>query len=246
MSDTITTPVAPPAPVESASVPRGYFNRAELEHIDDADAILASARANATALAEQDVEPADITTLADAVTEARRRVTLAAGEAEDSIEATQEARDAARSLYHALQGIQSAAKQKHKKLAEDEDPDTNFPLTGYLIGTRLNLSRALLIQSAETLITRATEDDLPGFKTPEKIAAVQALLDAYRGAKTQQAEGRKSKELARLSRTELIHVLDTRAASLQHAADNRWPWHNDANRPLRKLFLLPLNRPLGV
>ena len=45
---------------------------------------------------------------------------------------------------------------------------------------------------------------------------------------------------------ELLHVLNTRRASIQHAADAIWPHSQEANRPIRKTFGLPLTRAMGM
>ena len=44
----------------------------------------------------------------------------------------------------------------------------------------------------------------------------------------------------------LLHVLNTRRASIQHAADAIWPHSQEANRPIRKTFGLPLTRAMGM
>jgi hypothetical protein len=243
MPDTSPTPpVTPPAAVTTP----GYFNRAQLEDLDLAELILAAARSNAAALEEQDITAVYLDGFAAHVTETRARASESGQGKEDAKAATELAGKAATALFTALQQIQSAAKQKHKMLAEDGDPSTNFPTDGYLIGTRLNGSRASLLQNAATLITRITADSLPGFKTPAKIAAVETLLANYKGKEADQADTLRDKELTRLDRDDLIHVLNTRRSSIQHAADALWPWSLEANRPIRKTFALPLNRPLGI
>ncbi|MEO5917911.1 MAG: hypothetical protein ABIS50_27000 [Luteolibacter sp.] len=239
-----TAPITPtPA---AAPQTRGYFNKAQLEDLDLAETVLAAARANAADLIDWDITSAYADGFDGVITETRKRAIESGQNAEDSKTATGLTGEAASHLHTALQSIQSAAKQKHKMLAEDGDPATNFPTDGYLIGSRLNGSRAILLQSAETLIARATDDNLPGFKTPEKIDAVSTLLTAYRGKSSDQQETTRDKEIARLDRDDLIHVLNTRRSAIQHAADSRWPWSNEANRPIRKTFGLPLTRPLGM
>ena len=131
-------------------------------------------------------------------------------------------------------------------LAEDGDPSTNSATEGYLIGTRLNGSRANLLQNADTLVLRLQADSLPGFKTPVKIAVVTALLASYRGSEGEQQDTIRDKEVSPLDRDQLIHVLNTRRSSIQHAADALWPWSSEANRPIRKTFALPLNRAMGM
>ncbi len=236
---------APPVTPPAATTP-GYFNRTQLDDLDLAELILAAARSSAAALAEQDITAVYLDGYADHVTETRTRASESGQGKVDAKAATELAGEAATALFTALQQIQSSAKQKHKMLAEDGDPSTNFPTDGYLIGTRLNGSRASLLQNAATLITRIGADSLPGFKTPEKIAAVELLLAKYRGKESDKAETTRDKEITRLDRDDLVHVLNTRRSSIQHAADALWPWSLEANRPIRKTFALPLNRPLGM
>ena len=247
MSDTTSTPPAKSA-AAAAPQPRGYFNKAQLEDLGIAETVLTAAtdEANLGTLAEWDIDAAYTGGFSAVIAETRRRASESGQSVEDSKAATSEATKAAAALHTALQSIQSAAKQKHKMRAEDGDPTTNFPTDGYLIGSRLNGSRAILLQSADTLIARATADSLPGYKTPAKIAAVSALLADYRGKSGEQQETTRDKEIARLDRDDLIHVLNTRRAAIQHAADSAWPWSLEAHRPIRKTFALPLNRPLGM
>jgi hypothetical protein len=243
MSDTTPAPiVTPPA----ATVPRGYFNQTQLEDLGLAETVLAAARSNAAALEEQDVTAVYLDGFAAHVNETRTRASESGQGKEDAKAATELAGKAAIAIFTALQQIQSSAKQKHKMLAEDGDPETNFPTDGYLIGNRLNGSRASLLQNAETLITRIKADSLPGFKTPEKIGAVELLLANYRGKEADKTEITRDKEISRLDRDDLLHVLNTRRSAIQHAADALWPWSLEANRPIRKTFALPLNRPLGM
>ena len=38
----------------------------------------------------------------------------------------------------------------------------------------------------------------------------------------------------------------TPPAAIQHAADALWPASDEANRPIRKTFAIPLNRAMGL
>ena len=178
--------------------------------------------------------------------EAHARTTAAGLTKDQAKTETTEALAAAETLRIALQKIQSFAKQKFKMLAEDGDPETNFPLDAYLIGNRIAANRATLCQSAVSLIKRATDDSLPGFKTQEKVDAVQTLLDKYKTTGDLRQEGTVEKEIARLTRDQLIDVLNTRRSAIQHAADAIWPYTDEMNRPIRKSFEIPLSRPLGI
>ena len=244
MSDTITPPVVVTPAVTPAT--RSYYNQSQLDDIKLAEDVKAAALANAEAVEERDIDEAYLNGFTDIIAEARHRATQTGTDADDASAATAESNKAATALFIALQGIQSAAKQKHKRLAEDGDPETNFATSGYLIGTRLDSSRSSLLQSAETLITRAHADSLPGYKKPGTVEAVETLLATYRGEKQVQKEATRTKELSRLSRNDLIHTLNTRRSVIQHAADATWPWSIESNRPTRKTFGLPLTRPLGL
>jgi hypothetical protein len=247
-----TTPNTPPAsnpsaaPASDAPAPRGYFNQGQLEDLDLADSVFAAAESHPDEMTCRDITPVWLSGLAAALAEARSRATATGQQVGEAKQATSEATKAAAKLVAALKQIQSSAKQKHQMLAEDGDPETNFPTDGYLIGTRLDASRAILRQSADALIARAHADSLPGYKTPDKIKPVEDLLAAYLGTKDKQQETTKDKELSRIDRDTLLNSINRRRAAIQHAADALWPASAEANRPIRKTFGIPLNRAMGL
>lgn len=237
-----TAPITP----SDAPAPRGYFNNGQLEDLDLADSVITAAESHPEEMTSRDITPTWLSGLAAALAEARRRATATGQQVGEAKQATSDATKAATKLCTALKQIQSAAKQKHQMLAEDGDPETNFPTDGYLIGTRLDASRAILRQSADALIARAKADSLPGYKTPEKIKPVEDLLTAYLGTKDEQQETTKDKELSRIDRDTLLNTINRRRAAIQHAADALWPASAEANRPIRKTFSIPLNRAMGL
>lgn len=235
-----------PDPATDAPRPRGYFNKEQLEDIDEADSVLTAARSYTVEMADQGISAGYVDSFEAAITEAQARTANAGLTKDQAITETAESLAAAKALEAGLRKIQSSAKQKFKMLAEDGDPSTNFPLDGYLIGARINASRAILIQSATSLITRAAVDGLPGFGTPEKINAIQTLLTAYKDTEGEQQESSEGKGLARLSRDELIDTLNTRRSAIQHAADAIWPYTEVLTRPIRSSFQIPTARPLTL
>lgn len=246
MNDTSITPPEYTLPAAPAPAQRGYFNRGQLEDLDLADSVFSAAESHPEEMTSRDITPAWLSGLGAALAEARRRASATGQQVGEAKQATSEAAKAAAKLVTALKQIQSSAKQKHQMLAEDGDPETNFPTDGYLIGTRLDASRAILRQSADTLIARAKADSLPGYKTPDKITPVEALLTAYLGTEDDQQETTRDKELSRIDRDTLLNSINRRRAAIQHAADALWPATEEANRPIRRTFSIPLNRAMGL
>ena len=235
------TPTPTPTPVRK----RGYFNKAQLDDIDLAESILSAARKNAEPLAKRKIDAAYLDGLGATITEARQRISQTGQSADAAQTANSNANAEERKLLTALQGIQSSAKQWHKMLDEDEDPSTNFPLDGYLIGSRLNPSRSGLLQNGSALIAKAKVDNLPGYDDSE-IAKVEAALAQYRGSETGSDEADAEQAGDRVDRDALIKKINTRRSALQHAADGLWPFTDEANTTQRVLFQLPLSRPLSV
>ncbi len=128
------------------------FNVAQLEDIGEAESVLTAARDNPVPMGDQDITAEYLDSYKAIIGEAHARTTAADLTKDQAKTETTEALAAAETLKIALQRIQSSAKQKFKMLAEDGDPDTNFPLDGYLIGTRIAANRATLYQSAVSLI----------------------------------------------------------------------------------------------
>lgn len=240
------SPLPPVSTPPAASTPRGYFNQGQTEDLDLAESVLSAARSHPVEMNDRDITASWLGQFAEVLAEARERASVTGQHGGKSKQATGVAVTAAAALLKALKQIQSAAKQKHQMLAEDGDPSTHFPTDGYLIGTRLDASRATLLQSADALITRAKSDSLPGFKTPEKIAAVAALLTTYTATEDDQQSTTRDKELSRIDRDTLLNTINRRRAAIQHAADSAFPASEEASRPIRKTFRIPLNRAMGL
>ena len=193
----------------------------------------------------RDITAAYVDGLAEAIRQAREKTTETGQATDGSEAATSNAGGAERVLVTALQGVQMAAKQKHRMLSEDDNPATNFSTDGYFIGTRLNPNRATLLQNAVALIAKAKVDSLPGYKTPESINAIETLLTSYTTATADQAGSEEERGTERQQRDALIRKINTRRLAIQHAADALYPFSSEDRRPQRKSFQLPLSRPLA-
>ena len=225
---------------------KGYFNKAQLEDIAIAEDIFppASDSARAAAFAARAITADYIAGLAAAVAQARAKISATGQDADESHAATLNADDAERTLITILQSVQSAAKQKHRMLAEDDDDTTDFATDGYLIGQRLNANRALLLQNAANLKGKAEADALPGFGTPASIQAITDAIATYKSATADQAERDREAGEDRIARDKLIRKINARRIAIQHAADSIWPYTDEDNGPIRGLFHLPKSRPL--
>jgi hypothetical protein len=243
-----TTPAAAPVPADAPEPPqtRGYFNQAQLNDIAEAATILAAARMadHAPALATEEIPPEYVTGLADLLRQARDKITETGQGGDAKQTATLRLTGKARILYTALQGIQSAAKQKKRMADEDDDPATTFSTAGYLIGARLNPSRELFIQNADALIAKAKADALPGY-TAARIATVADALAAYEQSNEDRLGVIEDSAEDRIARDKLVKKINSRRYAIQNAADRAYPYWNDDFDPARRSFLLPLDRPFG-
>jgi hypothetical protein len=250
MPDQPTTPPTPPTdptPPAPKTQPRGYFNQAQIEDITIADDVHTAAATDEykAAVAKKDIPAEYIDGLGDFISQARTKM-AATGQANSGQQpATLNAEDAERVLITTLQAIQSAAKQRERMEDEDDDPATNFKATGYLIGKRLNPNRGSLLQNSETLLGKARTENLPGYRTPESIKAIEDDIKTYRSATATQKEKDEESEKDRIARDALIRKINSRRMSIQHAIDALYPYTAEPNHPTRRRFKLPTDRPFN-
>ncbi len=244
MPDKPPTPPTPPAP---KTQPNGYFNQAQVQDIQHAEDLLPVARGDQhkAPLATKDIDDAYVNGMEAAIAEARQKMADTGQANSGQQPATLNASDAERALVTILQSIQAAAKQKHRMLAEDDDPATNFSTEGYLIGQRLNPNRATFLQNAATLQGQAGTDDLPGFKTPASLAAIAQAVKDYKEATATQQESDEQAGQDRIARDKLVKKINARRMAIQHAADALWPYTDSDNAPTRRAFQLPPDRPFN-
>ena len=254
---TLTAPTATPTATPSAQPgsgqagnerrPPGYFNQAQLLDIALAEDVLKAAGnpSRAAALAEREIDAQSVGKFAALIQEAREKTTATGQAGDQTTAATLQATGSERALVIALQGIQSAAKQKKRMLEVDSGTNQSLSLEGYLIGKRLNANRPALLQNAEALIRKAKTDSLPGYG-PAGIKAVEDALKAYRDAEGGQQEATEDAGDERLLRDKLVAKINSHRIAIQHAADALWPYTDQENRNVRRSFKLPLARPCTV
>ena len=143
-----------------------------------------------------------------------------------------------RALIALLQEVQAAAKQKY--LATDP-----IRLQDYFVGLHLNGNRANLEQTSASIIEKLGDDTLPGI-TPEKVTALTAARDAWILANTTQTDDGTSAQQELIERDGMMDNIVNLRLEIQFAADAEWPYSNRDNEAVRRLFQLPVTRPLAV
>ena len=137
-----------------------------------------------------------------------------------------------------LRDMQGAAKQSWEK-------SNPLKLKEYLVGERIEQSRATLEESAGIIIAKANADRPAGVDTSFIIKS-QGDLTVYNQEQTKQESEQSSAHGMRAQRDSLLAVIMSDCRAIQIAADRAWPFSNKANSGIRKEFLLPLGRPFAV
>lgn len=213
------------------------LNRAQAAEVNKARAIAAVSKqaAYAPKLAEHDISAAFITTLEEDILTANARAIGALNCTTERKACTEAEADTQRTLMRSLRQIQTAAKQKFRYT----EP---VRLDDYLIGERIDENRALLEQSSQAIIAKATADALPGINAAF-ITRVTNERTAYVNSKTvQETEGERAKA-ERVVRNECVESIKQRRIEIQFAANAAWPPGIAANAPIRTRFFLQPNRP---
>ncbi len=141
-------------------------------------------------------------------------------------------------LLEDLRDLQGAAKQSWEK-------SNPLKLKEYLVGERIEQSRATLEESAGIIIAKANADRPAGVDTAF-ILKSQGDLQVYNQEQTKQESEQSSAHGTRAQRDTLLAEIMADCRAIQIAADRAWPFSNKANSGIRKEFLLPLGRPFAV
>jgi hypothetical protein len=139
-----------------------------------------------------------------------------------------------KTLLRRLRQIQSKAKSKHRF----DDP---AQLRAYLVGKDIASSRAVLEQSALTLLGKAEEERPSGIDT-DFLSQAEAERVEYVNSKTTQREKQARARAERLARDQFVEAIKRGRIELQLAADAAWPAGLPENAAVRALFFLEPNR----
>ena len=137
-----------------------------------------------------------------------------------------------------LRDLQGAAKQSFEK-------SNPLKLKEYLVGERIEQSRATLEESAGIIIAKADADRPAGVDT-SSILKSQGDLSVYNQEQTKQESEQSSAHGMRTQRDALLAQIMADCRAIQIAADRAWPFQNKANAGIRREFLLPTRRPFAV
>jgi len=238
MPDTTpTTPTETTTPPAKTRRPKQPVDQKLIDEVKRGEDV-AEGLANATVaplLADEGVAPTASADLSALCVAARGQVPLVITATQVKESATADELAAYKPLMTALRQIQQRAKRKFSGDAANQK--------AYLIGKEdFGDDRTTLEQDAESIISRATADNLPGM-TADKLTAATAALTAWKVADAAQTAaiadyGNKLKALE----AKVREIFKLRR-DIQIAADTALPFSNPLNAANRGLLKLPANMP---
>ena len=232
-----STPALQVLPDPPAKRHPGAFNKKQLEQITLLEVLIPLCRAAdaSSALDEREITPTFLTAAENRVQAARTMSTTAVNCTVQGKAATLDGGSAETVLMETLRTAQSAARLKY----EQSDP---VQLERYLVGERIDQSRPILEQSAQTIINNTNADRPPTIDTGFIIAAT-GKLTAYVNTPTPQAQEKAAAKQARADRDALVEDIIKDRQKIQMAAESAWPYTNPSNEGMRLKFRLPANQP---
>ena len=138
-------------------------------------------------------------------------------------------------LVEGIQEVQSAARQKYRVV----NPEI---LPAYYIGEDLRRSAAVLNLVAGGVLSMIGEDPLPGFDQ-EKIDQFETLYLAWLTAEDVQGDRQAAATGTRAGRDNKVESVKNRRIVIQLAVNAQYPYQNKDNVAIRRIFLLPIDRP---
>ena len=137
-----------------------------------------------------------------------------------------------------LRDIQGAAKQAF----EQSEP---LKLKEYLVGERIDQSRASMEAAAGIIIAKANAERPAGVDTAFILKTTDDLTD-YNAEQTKQESEQSSAHSMRSQRNLLLEDILGDCRVIQIAADRAWPFTDKGNAGIRREFLLPVGRPFAT
>ena len=138
-------------------------------------------------------------------------------------------------LIKAVQEVQSSARLKYRLSAPEI-------MHSYFTGESLHTSHARLDFIVASILLQLSEDNLPGI-TDEKVTALQTLHGAWDQADWDQDDAQLQASIQRFLRDDNLKILRGKRIDIQLAINAEYPYQDKENEAVRRLFLLPINRP---
>lgn len=247
MPDSTTPPPDDSTPPKKPATPSG-LNQAQIaslaKALDIAQAALDPVRVALLVESDGDPDPASddwniteasLNELIGDIQACQNTSTQATGATNEKKLITVEETDEEIDLVHEIQYFQSRAKQKFARKRPQLLPN-------YHIGHRIAGNRDNLEQYTRDIILHATADNLPGVDAA-RITGLGNKLAAWIDAdKKQNKKQGDATDLRGSIRLQLESITDRRI-TVQYAADALFPYWDDKNYTVRRLFHLTLNRP---
>ena len=229
-----STPTPPPAPTPKRT--RSAINQAWLDELTNSEQIVAAAKkpSYAAALATGGIDAGKVTALSTAITGARAHATAATQDTTGKQGVTQTESDLKDSLVALIQNVQKRARQKY-------DATNPGVLKDYAIGGKYDSSRAILEQTATSILAKLASDTLPGIAAAD-ITDLQAALDGYKNVQGTQTGAQSDATTDRANLEIAMGDIITKRREIQFAADAEWPHTDPSNAGVRTEFQLPPNR----
>jgi hypothetical protein len=237
-SSTPPSPTPAPAPEKKTRVPGVWgLSKKQLKELVKAEQVTTAVQKPVylPKLNGRGITSAAINQLITDIASARAKVAETVRGYTSRQEATQAEGNAERALLVALREVQAAAKQKHSC--------TNpTALNDYFVGRPLNGSQPRLAETAEAILTKAEDEDLPGI-TALKVSAMRQTLSDWKTAGSTQIGQESARHSDTHGRDDLIESIKTQRIQIQYAVDAEWPYSDPASAPIRTEFCLPPSRP---
>ena len=235
----VPNPSSPELTVVPAPKPkraRGVFNKRQLAELNKAGLICQECLKPEyqPKIAAEGKNAAFVDALLGKIQSAGTCGTNAVAGTADRITATEEGGTARTKLLRRLRQVQSKAKLKHQF-------DNPAQLRAYLVGEAIGSSRAVLEQSAQTVLGKAAQEKPGGIDT-DFLTQAEAERVAYVKSKTTQREKQALAKAERRARDQFVEAIQRGRIELQLAADAAWPAGVPENEAVRALFFLEPNR----
>ncbi len=239
MADTNTPTPAPEPGKKTKKRVYGDIDKEAVTNIKLAEDVCeaASDEDNVAPLQAEEVTPKVVAGLLSRCDAARKLATKVVETKKAKETTTRDEEKSFEALMPLVRDAQGRAKRKFEGNKEK--------LAAYRIGkNNLGHNREEFEQDADTIVTLAGQDALPGM-TPEKLVSLAAALKTWKDADAAQKRAEKIQTAAIDALETAVAEINTIRRDIQRAADLIWPYTVKANAATRRTFGLPPDKPMA-